>query len=333
MSESSLAPTVLITGANGFIGSRLSALFLHNGFRVFAGVRKGADMRLLKDAAVEYRYGDVTQPASLSGMTADVDYVIHNAGVVKAKSRDQFLAVNAEGNRALLDVVVSENPQVRKFVYISSLAAAGPSVDGRPVTESDSPHPVTVYGQSKVAGERICAEYSTKVNIAIVRPPAVYGPGDKEALAFFQTANSRIKPLFGDPNRKIQMVHVDDLCEGIYRTAVAETVSGSAYFIAEKQSYTLRDLVTILEAASGKKGVPLRFPASLFKMIATLSEASFRLVGATPMLTREKAGELLGAWEVSTEKARKDLGFESHIPFAQGVQETFAWYRKYGWLK
>lgn len=332
MSEDSTARSVLITGANGFIGSRLCALFLKEGFPVYAGVRKNADLSMLKGLAVEYRYGDVTDPMGLLAMVTGVDYVIHNAGIVKAKSAARFFAVNADGTRNLLEAVAKHNPNIKRFVLVSSMAAVGPSRDGKPLSEETAPNPVTVYGQSKLAGERACAEFAEKIPLSIVRPHGVYGPGDKEALSFFQIANSHIKPLFGRTNRMMQMVHVDDVCRGVLKATLASVKSGSAYAIAESRAYTLREMVTLLEQASGKQGFPLYVPGPVFKVIAAISEMVCKMIGKTPMLTRDKADELLGSWEVSTEKARRELGFESQVSFAQGARETFAWYREHGWI-
>jgi nucleoside-diphosphate-sugar epimerase len=332
MTETANGRSVLITGANGFIGSRLCAMFLKEGFSVFAGVRKTADLSQLEGIAVQYRYGDVTDPSGLPAMVTGMDYVIHNAGIVKAKSAAQFFAVNAEGTRNLLQTVAQNNPTTKRFVLISSMAAVGPSRDGQVLTEETPPNPVTAYGQSKLAGERVCAEYSGKLPITVLRPHGVYGPGDKEAFSFFQIANYRLKPMFGNSQRMIQMVHVDDVCRGVLKGTVTNVKSGSAYAIAEKRAYSLREMVSMLERASGKKGLPLLIPSALFKLIAGVSGAVSRMIGQAPMLTRDKADELLGSWEVSTEKARRELGFESEISFEEGARETFAWYREHGWL-
>ncbi|HVP07826.1 MAG TPA: SDR family NAD(P)-dependent oxidoreductase [Candidatus Acidoferrum sp.] len=324
--------SVLITGANGFIGSRLSRLFVEQGFKVVAGVRRTADVSLLAGIPVEFRHGDVTDPGSLPDMVRGVDCIIHNAGLVKAKSRQRFFEVNETGTSNLLQAVASANPTVRKLVLISSLAAAGPSDSEKPITELDPPRPLTVYGESKLVAERVALTFKDKINIAMVRPPGVYGPGDKEMLTVFKTVNSRIRPLFGNPARRIQLVHVDDLCFGIFRATVAETRSGSIFYIAENRSYAMSELVGLLKEACGKRAFPLYVPAPLFKLIASISEYTLRLFGATPMLTREKSRELLASWEISTEKAKTELGFESRIGFAEGAKQTFDWYRAHGWL-
>ena len=325
-------PSVLITGANGFVGARLCRLFLDEGCRVIAGVRKTANLSQLEKLDVEYRYGDITRPETLPEMVSGVDYIVHNAGVVKAKRERTFFEVNEKGTRSLMEAIAQHNPLVKRVVYISSLAAFGPSQIGHPLTEDAPPQPLTAYGRSKLKGEQVALSFADRFNVVAVRPPGVYGPGDREILAFFQTVNNRIKPYIGNTGRMLQLVHVDDLCRGIYLAAIGGAATGEAYFIAEKNGYTMKQLIAMLEAAGGKKAFPLIIPGPLFRAIALISETVFKAVGATPMLTREKANELLASWEVSTEKARRELGYESRITFEQGARETYAWYKQEGWL-
>ncbi len=331
MTESS--PSILITGANGFVGSRLCRLFGDQGYRVIAGVRRTADLSLLERLDLEYRYGDLSSTEILRPMVADCDYIIHNAGIVKAKRKQTFFDINEQGTAHLMNAIVQRNPDVKKVIYISSLAAAGPSENDKPVKESDPPRPITTYGVSKLAGERVALGFTDRLHVIALRPPGIYGPGDKEMFSFFDTINKGIKPLIGNPNRHIQLVQVDDLCRAALKAIEGDSVSGEPYFIAENRSYAMANLVEILAAACGKKTYRLRIPASIFKVIAAFSEFSFKLVGATPMLTREKAGELLASWIVSTDKAREHFGFESEIDFAIGARQTYDWYRREGWLK
>jgi nucleoside-diphosphate-sugar epimerase len=148
----------------------------------------------------------------------------------------------------------------------------------------------------------------------------------------FKAVYLHLKPLIGDSNRKLQLVHVDDLCDGIAKALKAKVMSGSVYFIAEKDAYAYRELISILVAASGRWTLPLLLPSPLFRVVASVSEFAFRAVGVTPLLTREKAGELNSSWEMDTSRARLELGFNSQIGFAEGARQTYDWYIKHGWL-
>ena len=325
--------SVLITGANGFVGSRLTRKLLAEGYHVVAGVRKSGDMTLLDGLDVEYRYGDITQPESLPTMVAGVDYAVHNAGIVTAKKPGDFARVNEDGTRNFFEALKSHNPTLKKAVYISSLAAAGPATAGRAITEDDPPKPITTYGQSKLNGERIALSFKEHIDVVALRAAGVYGPGDKEILAFFKTVHGRIKPYFGNINRMLQLVHVDDLCSAVHKALQSRDNSGSAYFVAESEAHSMKSLIEHLEDAMNRKGFPLYIPTPFFYVIAFISEWALRLVGVTPMLSVEKAGELLASWEVSTKRACDELGFVSQIPFEQGARDTYQWYVEHGWMK
>lgn len=327
-------PSILITGANGFVGTRLCHLLLKEGFAVVAGVRKSSNLSSLESLNIEYRYGDVTLPESLPAMVAGVEYIVHNAGITKARDKDDFHRINEQGTMALFEAAAKHNQALKKIVYISSQAAAGPSsVNGRPVTEEDKPHPITTYGRSKLGGEQAALGFADRLPVVSIRPPGVYGPGDREIFGFFEAVHKGIRPLFGNTKRRLQLVHVDDLARGIFLALTKETSPGSVYFIAEGRSYSMAELIEMLQKVCGRKGFPLKLPAPLFRTLAVVSEVACKLLRITPMLTREKAAELLDWWEISLDKAHNDLGYESRIPFAQGAKDTYDWYLRMGWLK
>jgi len=323
--------SVLITGANGFVGSRLCRRMIDDGYQVIAGVRDGCDIALIEDLDLEFRFGDITQPMTLPEMVNGVDYIIHNAGVVKAKNPDMFFEVNQVGTANVLQAMVT-NPRLKKLIYISSMAAAGPSGGNQPLTEDMTPNPITVYGRSKLAGENEVLKLTGKIDSVILRPSGIYGPGDKEMFAFFQILNNRIKPYIGNPARRMQLLHADDLALAASRALKAGTQSGSIYFIAEPDSLSYYRLVKYLRKAVGRAALPIYIPGFLVLGTAFLSEKIMKMFGRTPMFTIEKAREILGTWEVSTTKASDDLNFRAQIKFPEGARHTVHWYRDEGWL-
>nr|MBN2277797.1 NAD-dependent epimerase/dehydratase family protein [candidate division Zixibacteria bacterium] len=323
--------SILITGANGFVGSRLCRQMIAGGYHVIAGVRDGCDASLIDDLKLDYRFGDILHPETLAGMVDGVDYIIHNAGVVKVKNPEMFFTVNQTGTINILNAAKT-NSRLKKLVYISSMAASGPSQPGYPRTEDMKPEPVTVYGRSKLAGEQEVLRESNRINSVILRPSGVYGPGDKEMYAFFGVLNNRIKPYLGNLRRRIQLVHVDDLALAAAKALKADTVSGSIYFVAEGRSYSYYQLVKNLRKAVGRSGLPIYIPGFMLKITALVSERTMKLLGKVPMFTTDKAKELLGNWEVSVVRAGNDLGFEAEISFPEGARETVYWYRDEGWL-
>ena len=325
--------SILITGANGFVGAQLCRKFLDSGFQVMAGVRKTANLAMLDGLKVDYRFGDVTSAESLVEMVKDVDFIIHNAGVVKAKKKQMFYDVNEKGTANLFEAISRHNPNVKKVIYVSSLAAAGPSKDGRPVTESDKPNPITSYGSSKLAGEAAALSYQDKFNVLSIRPPAIYGPGDKEVFPFFEAVYKGIRPFIGDSSRKLQLVEVGDLCQAFYLAVSKSTPSGEICFVAESKAYSMKQLIELMAEACGKDGFRLYIPAFVLYTMGMAAQTLSALVGATPMLTLEKAREILSSWEVTTGKARELFGFSSSVSFEDGASATYDWYIKHGWLK
>lgn len=321
---------VLVTGANGFIGSRLCRNLIDGGFKVIAGVRKSARLDYLKGLNVEFSYGDVTQPETLPSLIQNADAVIHNAGLVKAKTRSRLFAVNTCGSEALIKACV-ESESVKRFIFVSSLAAYGPS-STEPRREDDPPHPITAYGRSKLEAERLLLSYADRINLQFARPVGVYGPGDREVFTFFQSVARGIRPAIGDTSRKIQMIYVDDLVDGIIQMLGRDLPSGVGYFLAEENPSTFAEMTELMASACQRRTITLPVPGWLFRTLGAVAEALCAITPLTPMLTLEKAGEILGSWEISIERARDHFGFSPRTKFAEGAQKTVNWYRQQGWL-
>jgi dihydroflavonol-4-reductase len=327
----------LVTGASGFVGSTLCEELLRRGIEVRALLRKSSPGANLGSAKVTPVLGDLRDPASLESAVRGVDFIFHVAGVVAARSRADFFAANAEGTRHLLQAVRKSGARPKRFIYVSSLAAAGPSRPDRPNVESDHCHPVSDYGLSKLAGEQAVAEYQAHFPVCTIRPPAVYGPRDKGILTFFQFVNKGVLPLLGlenpDPHR-YSFVHVDDLVQGIVKAALAPTLrSGEILYVSGEGEYSWEGAMRLIGFGLGKKARPVRLPISLLRAAAAVCSGVGKVTGKVLPFSLDKVKEIEApAWTCNNSRAKERLGFEPYWSLDRGFAHTAAWYRENGWL-
>lgn len=332
-SDNSPRPIVFLTGANGFVGSHLTRTLIERGYHVRALIRPKADRSRLNGLDVEWVVGDLDNHNALTQGVTGAQYVIHNAGRVRAPDEAAYHHANCVGTIKLLDAVEAAAPQIKRFIYISSQAAAGPSTEGRPRTEDDPNLPHTPYGRSKLEGENAVMVRSGRLPVVTVRPPAVYGPEDTAILAMFQTVKWHLKPLFGSRPQQLSIVHVTDLVHGITLALENDEASGHVFFVAEDQHYSLAELLGHIQEALGTWAVTITIPKWLLMTIAGTGDMFGKAFGFVPRLNRDKARDFLQPnWTCSTAKAKRILDYHSQIPFGAGAKSTADWCRKKGWL-
>jgi nucleoside-diphosphate-sugar epimerase len=333
----------LVTGATGFIGSHLVAALRRRGIPVRALVRASSSRGELDALGVDVVVGDVTAPMSLDAAVAGVDTVFHLAALLKQPWDAGVLPTNADGVRNLVAACAQrEHPPV--VVLASSVAAVGPSPDGRPMLEGSTPRPVSDYGRSKLAGEHAARPYAATVPITVVRPPAVFGARDTGTLPLFRMAarGLAVVPIGGD--YATSLVHVADLVEALVAAAergerlpapgAAASADHGIYFVADPRRPTVLELGRLLGRASGRGRVRVvRVPRAVGTAVAALTEGVARLRGVPSIVNRDKMREVhAGAWIVSAEKARRQLGWEAGASLEERLAATAAWYRDAGWL-
>ncbi len=330
-----MAGKVLVTGSTGFIGSRTVEELVRQGASVRILLRPESRSPFPAGVIEECRagYGD---SESLDRAVAGVGMIIHLAGVTKAVDEEGFFAGNVTPVENLLKAVSRTNPSLERFLLVSSLAAAGPASSPSPgVRESDRPEPVSAYGISKLLGEEAAKRHAGSVPLTIVRPPAVYGPGDRDVLEVFRMMQKGLLVSGGSVKRqRFSMIHVDDLVEGMLTALRSAAAVGQTYFLASPSPYGWDDVV---EAARPVLGfwplLRIGLPVPLVFGLGALLEAAAGFTGRPPLINRDKAGELTqDYWVCSTEKATREIGFTAAMQLEAGISATLQWYKEKGWL-
>lgn len=322
----------LVTGASGFIGSHLVEALLQRGAAVRALVRGPQRLRWIEGIeGVEYCCGTLEDAKSLGEAVRGVDVVFHTAGVVKALSKGGFFKTNADGTERLLRAVERHNRDIRRFVFVSSQAAAGPGSLDQPLDEDAPPRPISPYGQSKLVAEGAVLDRRDRLPVAVVRPPAVYGPRDAETLTFFRLAKRGLVLIPGFGRRRLSLVYVDDLVRGLIAAAEHPAAAGKTFYLTSGE-HDWSELAGALQRAVGR-GWKVRVPAAALYAAGAAGECFGRLLRRPVSLTLAKARELTQrAWLCSDARARRLLGYEPQWTLEEGIATTAAWYRAAGWI-
>jgi dihydroflavonol-4-reductase len=323
---------IVVTGATGFIGRRAAERLLASGRPVRCPVRSPERARDLADRGAEVVRCDLVSGTGLADAVRGADAVLHAAGVVRAWSRAAYFDANARGTGSL--AAESARAGARAFLLVSSLAAQGPAAAGRPASEDDPPRPVNAYGASKLAAERELAAAAGAMRWAVVRPCAVYGPGDRDFLALFRlAARSRIVPYAAVPGAELSLVHVEDLVD-LLLAALDRAPGGRTYLAAADPPRTWADAIRAIGRAVGRDARPVRIPPRLLWPLAAAAALAMRpFAPRPPLLSPGKVREAVErSWAASSARAQRELGWEPRIGLEEGAASTAAWYRERGWL-
>ncbi|MBW2529188.1 MAG: NAD-dependent epimerase/dehydratase family protein [Deltaproteobacteria bacterium] len=326
--------TILLTGGSGFLGSHVAEQLSKQGRPVRALVRRSSDTSFLETLDhVELAQGAVDDRQSLDAAMDGVEAIVHSAGLVKARRPEDFDAVNVEGTRNLLAAAKRAGTDLRRFVHVSSLAAVGPSPSNEPVDPAQE-EPVTHYGRSKLKAEKVALDAADDVPVTIIRPPMIYGPRDREALAFFRSVSQRTLPHFGDGKNTMSVIYGADAGRACVQAIDADVPSGSRFFVDDGEIYVWIEMLEEIERALGKRAwIRFGLPFGFMRVVALGSELVGKLTGKAVMLTRDKLHELAAPhWVCSSLDTREALEWTPEVGWSEGVRLTAEWYRSAGWL-
>lgn len=308
---------VAVTGATGFVGRHLVAALARAGWQVRVLMRRDPVVAEWRGIAPQVIAGDLRDVAALEALVEGVDSVVHVAGLIKAARRRAFFDVNVSGSVALAEAITRRAPAAR-LLHVSTIAAREPQL-------SD-------YAASKRAGEdavrRILGERAT-----VIRPPAVYGPGDPESLVFFKLARGRRVPLAGPPAARAALIHVADLVS--LMAAMLESPDGGVWSAADARpdGYTWREVLAEAARAVGNpEAAFFQAPSALLRGVALAGDVG-RLFGSASMLNSLKLRELRHPdWSVPASQWARPAGWSPRFDLSGGFADAVAWYRGAGWL-
>lgn len=322
----------LVTGGSGFIGSHLVEALVARGDEVVCLIREGRPGWLEGIQSIRLVAGDLIAPDALRRCLDGAERVFHLAGLTKARTPAEFFRVNADGTGNLLAACLASKAPLRRFVYLSSLAAIGPSPDPLPRGEAAAPRPVSPYGWSKLRGEREVLRVRDRQSVIILRAPVVYGPRDRGLWVYARWIRLGVAPMPGGAPRTLSLCAVDDLVRALIAAAEADVPSGDVYHVAGEGAFTWEEVGRAFATAMGIRVRPLRVPPPVLLALAAGVEALGRLSRRPTFLSRGKAREALGHWVCDTGKARRQLGFVPGVGLEEGVAVTVRWYVSRGWL-
>lgn len=319
----------LITGASGFIGGRLRDVLLDQGMDVCAIRRKGSPASK-KGRSAEASYDNLSELEDLVAKEAP-DYVFHVAGVTKGVTYSDFQAGNVMPTENLLRALERKHTGVKRFVHFSSLAAFGPSSREKPHSATSIRKPIEFYGRSKQEAEEVVER--SRIPWTILRPGGVYGPGDADYFNLFREVDKKRNVFFGNRDRYISNVYVDDLITATLLATATDKTVGKGYFVSDGEIVTWGQFQEEIVRAAGHKVHTLNLPEFLVTAAAYGGEFLTKLDKKPRLFNHQKA--IMGAqeaWTCTIDALKADTGFEPTVFAPEGCKRAFSWYRENGWL-
>lgn len=325
---------VLLTGANGFVGSHILDRLVADQLPTILLLRPGGDTRSIAShlPRVDVKYGGLDEVPKLRAALEGVTHVVHCAGATKALERHGLFQVNQAGTRNLIQAVNDTGGPVQRVLYLSSLAAGRPGTRNAPTREDDASESLSAYGQSKRAGEQEVTG-ACRAEFTILRPAGVYGPRDHEFLRLFKAAAVGITPLFGGGRQELSLVFAPDLAEVVVRVLAEPAAARQTLNVASGEVVTAGELARAIADTLQKRTMRLGLPNAMLNLVCLGAAAWATLTGRPTILAHDKHRELTSrGWVGDTTRLQAMLGPVCRTRLEDGLAATLAWYRENRWI-
>jgi nucleoside-diphosphate-sugar epimerase len=324
----------LVTGATGFTGGHLARALVARGYGVRALVRsRGPEVDALSAAGVEPVRGDLQDPHALEIATAGIDVVFHIAAIYRQAgvSKQTYRAVNAEAVAHIIEA--AGRAGARRVVHCSTVGVHG-DVEHPPANEDAPLAPGDVYQITKLEGERLAREAGARarVEVVIVRPSGIFGPGDRRLLKLFRGVARRRWVTLGRGEIYYHLTYIDDLVEGFIRCGEHPAAANRTYILAGGEVTTLNELVGRIAAAAGVSVPKFHLPVWPVWMAGAACEALCVPLGIEPPLYRRRVDFFTKSRAFDISRARAEIGYAPQVRLTDGLCRTLEWYRAYGWI-
>lgn len=326
---------VLVTGATGFTGIVLTRKLVAAGLRVSAVARESSDLEPLKDLDVTWHFGDVFDEAVMKKALAGQEYVFHVAAAFReAKSTEQdYWNVHVRSTRLICEEVV-RNPVFKRYVHVSTIGVHG-HIEDPPATEEYRFKPGDGYQRTKLQAEEWLNAFARENNLSytIIRPAAIYGPGDRRLLKLFKMALKPYFILLGQGKCMYHLVHVDDLTNTFIIAATHPAARGETFISGAQEPIAIADIARIVAGHFGRKIKVIRLPIGPFFLLADICEAICRPFKIEPPIYRRRVAFYSKDRHFDISKMQDILGYTPKHGNREGIIETAEWYVQQGWLK
>lgn len=296
-------------------------------------VRDGSRADRLRALGCEIAIGDLTDRASVARALQGVETVFHVGALYRQAGGDarQYRAVNADAVGAL--VVDAAAAGVRRVVHCSTVGVHG-DVEQPPADEDAPLRPGDIYQETKLDGERAAREAAaaTGMEVVIVRPTGIYGPGDRRLLKLFRGVARRRFPMLGDGEIFYHLTYIDDLVEGFVRCGEHPAAAGRTYILAGPEVTTLNALVALIADIAGVRPPRLHLPVWPFWMVGAVCEAACAPFGLEPPIYRRRVDFYTKSRAFDISRARREIGYAPTVGLRDGIGRTLQWYAQHGWL-
>lgn len=324
---------VLVTGATGFTGGHLARGLMARGHQVRALVRDPERAADLGAAGLEPVAGDLRDAAAIARAVTGVEVVYHVAAMYRLAgvSKDTYRAVNATAVGALIDA--AGRAGVRRVVHCSTVGVHG-DIEHPPANEDAPLKPGDIYQVTKLEGERLAREAGPRagVQVTIVRPSGIYGPGDRRLLKLFRGVARRRWITLGAGQIYYHLTYIDDLVEGFRLCGEDPRAANRTYILAGGEAPTLNELAKTVAEVADVPPPTWHLPVWPFWTAGALCEAVCVPLGIEPPLYRRRVDFFTKSRAFDISRARAEIGYAPQVGLRDGIRRTLEWYRHHGWL-